>query len=208
MLAEPWHQVLLRIIVRVAQEVKTWQGLQSKALRDFPSGRAWLCKQLGGELLKHIGDVFKVCSRLDAMESLEFDLLGKSSQLEGAGVAHDQLATQDDIADVFGDFASALASARASRTCWFWRGWPLRMVGVLEGGALRSSTMASFKSDWENFKQASAVSNKSVALQAILRRSPFNQQSLQQYVEVRFPPEVSGWGPQMRQVEWSGHPLL
>ena len=60
------------------------------------------------------------------------------------------------------------------------------MAGVMGDAGLRIATVAAFKAGFEAWNALKAIEDKAAAQAAILRRSVFNQTSVQQYCEVPY----------------------
>jgi hypothetical protein len=177
MLEDYYHAQLMKIIVACSDPVEEWHSLQNKTLRDTESSKRWLPEQLDGGFWKHVRDIMSKLRSRDLLEDIGFELSLR---------VMDNLAAllESELAEVFGDFALCLGSKRVVRCLWFLRGWPSRMVGVLGTEQLAMSTMGAFKDDLEAWEALASAPEPSKAMQNVLKRSVFNETSVQQYVEV------------------------
>lgn len=87
---------------------------------------------------------------------------------------------EDDVADVFSQFAWHLTMERLKRGLWFCRGWPWALSRMLCSGEGGKKAWQQFKKDKVNFEQLQKLPDKNEAARDMLKRHIFNKVSVVQ----------------------------
>lgn len=182
MLGEPWHRHLTAAIVEVGRPLHIWHKDQNHQLRSAPESLKWLVQMTTGQFFEHVRGIFGVLFSVSALQNIGLDMrcfsgaTGCEKMLPDEGSA----GWQDDLSDIFGDLAMALGGRRLVRCAFMWRGWPLRMAGILAEGPMADDVVQEFKRDAEAVAMLRAI-EKDAALRELCRRTSFNDVAVQQY---------------------------
>lgn len=166
-----------------------WHTAQGRQLRSASASEDFLRSEVSGKrFIKHIGEIVEALSNekllLDSGFTPNLEL-AKQWPVEDIGL-------DDELSEIVGHFAMALATARLKRCLIYTNLWPTKMVQVLEGGDLARRCIKEFREDWELFQRFESAPNKDAKMSLAIQRSCFVKTSVRQYLEAMVDPEASG----------------
>ena len=123
MLLETSTHNLTRLVERFTRPIREWHGDQSHRLRDTESFRAWIVRQVRGDMWSQMKQTLALLSDTGALQHIGFDMGISTTELWQYGVDHPEVAASDGLASSTGAYAFSLVSARASRLMYLWAGW-------------------------------------------------------------------------------------
>jgi hypothetical protein len=179
MLGEAFHYLLTTVVVECSEPVSQWHSEQNRVLRDTASSEVWLVKQLQADFYKHVNEILACHGKVDLL-----DEVGLISLKNAAAITNDDMLHDQEIANVLGEFALALATRRVVRCLWFLRAWPCRMVGLLGNEAFATRTMTEFRLDLEAYRAMCALPDQTKPIKRVIGRSCFANAAVRQYTEV------------------------
>jgi hypothetical protein len=160
-------------ILAPTRHLKIWQGSQSKAIRSCLAAETWLVGQVTGDYMAHVDAIVGTLKSAVDMERCRFVVRAHvADRLDPKEVV-----TEDEHADIMGQFVMTLAANRMRRGLWFF-GWPTRMFRVLKGGELALQTVVDFLWDCEHWVIFADLEDKSNAQLLLQNRSVFKKVSV------------------------------
>jgi hypothetical protein len=163
----------MEAIYESARPSADWHAAQNARLRSCADSSEWLREQLGrGVFPQHYVQTWQVLQSMQALERC--GLYGTMPRtLQSLHEDHPRLAAADEQANRLGRLCSVLIGKRVVRTLWLTRGWGARIhLLSSEDAGIRERTMASFREDYETFRDACGhLDNRYIA--KMVERSPF-----------------------------------
>ena len=179
------NQFLERIIVFVSSPLEAWHSHQNKTLRSASATTAWALEQHDGGLLRTACDIAATVQHVHELPKLGFTVLTHQAELHEWVNAHDNNASlsiedsENELADCMGKLLLAIIGNWLHRLVWFFRGWPMSSVRMLQAGMSRP-TMQLLRRDRDNFQLLSESLDAHHA--TLVRRSCFQCVPVQQVV--------------------------
>lgn len=187
LLVDPSNRRLCSAVTAVMLPLLEWHTAQSKQLRSAASAEAWSYTEIvGGNFMKHIASIIR--QLMDEKMLVDAGFIPNLS-VAAVGPVED-IGLDDELAELVGNFAMALATARLKRCLLMCEAWPNKMINVLGTPNLASTTVAAFKEDYEVFKSFENYPNKDAKMNLAMQRSVFGKLSVQQYVEAMNDPQA------------------
>lgn len=170
---------VLVTVVKVCEPLMSWMGRASARCREVAESKAWLFDQVRGDSMKVVADTLAVLLQENYLRAALF-LTSTSEALVHLG--KDEVMYEDECAAMVGDFALALAKARARRSLQTTVGIPHRFVLFVGTSNEQLSLLAEVKRDAEIFSELQSTSAPSSLMRSYISRSPFQMLSVKQFV--------------------------
>lgn len=188
-LAEPANRKVLLLGLAASRPVLHWHTEQSRMVRSVGESFSWLLGQCSGMFMDHIKGVLAALEDEDAMRAAGFT--GLVDMRNSTKPRPEDVWQDDEIAELFGPLAWALASARQERCAWVLNMWPVSFVRLLGEGKVSEACLRQVKADCDAYTALEAQHNRTQQLMTdVLRRSPFGTTSVCQIVQGLI---SSGW---------------
>lgn len=187
-LAEPANRKVLLLGSAASRPVLQWHTEQSRMVRSVDESFSWLPGQCSGMFMDHIKGVLAALEDEDALRVAGF--AGLVDMRNSRKPRLEDVWQDDEIAELFGSLAWALASARQERCAWMLNLWPVSFVRLLGEGKVSEACLRQVKADYDAYTALEAQQNRTQLMTDVLRRFPFGTTSVRQIVQGLI---SSGW---------------
>lgn len=177
LLSEPANERLFYIIHHAGQPVLLWDSAQRARLKSSGEIEAFLTEQATGSYMHHIAQVASTTSSPAALRDCQFlvDSSGMDRSLDDG-----EILTEDDAADICGQFSWQLATERLKRGLWVMRGWPWAMTAGLRSDHDLEEALALFGQDASVSEALDHMPGRTGTLELLHRRHMFRKTSVAQ----------------------------
>ena len=166
-------------VVHVGELAMHWSGQASRTMKSIGENQGWFLSQLGGEFVAHIFAIFRALQGQQYLTDAAF-----LPPVAATGIdLLPEIAFEDEVAGIAGDFALALGRHQLKRFIWFF-GYP-HALQVLSGGSEDSQQAAlrQFRDDAARFDRLREARNRSETMALHVERSLFQKLGVQQFLE-------------------------
>lgn len=162
---------IVRMLLTVSAPVEAWYRFQAHHCREAFANASWFQSQVRGAFMRQLYEVLQVLSTPKDILWMGFDEPQEVTCLKGDHLEAAVL-QNDEMAERLGLITLCMIAARAQRALWFLRGWPQRLVGMLDSVRMTTFLCHELREDYEVYKKFKAAAQSGEAHVATwLRRS-------------------------------------
>lgn len=177
MLEKPANFRVCTAIAAAGQHLIAFYTDFSKRVVSADSTEKWVCDMVDGGIAEHLQAIFSEPFGRPSLERAGF-AVGESLK----GLPAEEVITEDEHAELFGNFCFRLAGHRARRLLHLSSGWPFRVARCLLGDEQAKNTLAELRQDFRIFEELKDAEGLPGIVARMLSRSVFMKTSTLQLV--------------------------
>ena len=179
LLDDPANRRLLSIMTLPCMPLDSLHSDQNKKCRSVDDNRSYAAEVVNGGLMKVCKEIIQVLGDPSAMDECDF-IMGDNA----LGMLHAQeICAEDEWAAMLADICMQLVAHRIRRKMYCF-GWPHLAIGLSNGDAIRGlKLLAKLKSDYNAWQWLKGKAGHP-DVDALLRRSQFNNVAVQQLAQI------------------------
>lgn len=190
LLPDSGNERIFCIMSEATKSVLEWDSGNRQLCRDGDGCADFMIGQCSGDYMKHVEAITAILHTVKSLELCQFIVTESEASLR-KGSAGDVI-TEDDFADILGQFSWSLAVERIKRGLWLCRGWPWSMCRILsKNEACGDRCLKEFADDHVVFDALAAHGGRCATADAMLRRHCFQKTSVVQFKHAFADPAAS-----------------